>query len=265
MPVAGRRIAGIMVQLKNPFAMSATRPSPLDTENKKRRTGPSAAAPLKTLDRVTLGKRLRAARHALGWTLVDVMEASGISITTISRAERGQLTLSYEKFSALAHSLKMDLAELFSATGTAATEWLDDPIVTRAGEGVVYRGHSMTYEFLTTQVAGKQMSPIRGVIHARKINGPEDFARHQGEEFLYVLSGKVEVHFADGRRLQLNQGDTMYFDSRIGHAYTSISRRPAEILGACTSESSLMHAAREQMNRQAGTPEKKAKQKNSTE
>ena len=56
---------------------------------------------LRALDRVTFGKRLRAARKQQGLTLVEVAGRSGVSITTISRAERGQLALSYEKFSAL--------------------------------------------------------------------------------------------------------------------------------------------------------------------
>ena len=49
-----------------------------------------------TLDRETFGKRLRSARKQFGWTLVQLAERSGVSITTISRAERGQLALGYD-------------------------------------------------------------------------------------------------------------------------------------------------------------------------
>ena len=62
---------------------------------------PRALAQLRTLDRETFGRRLRSARKRFGWTLAETAGRSGISITTISRAERGQLALSYEKFSAL--------------------------------------------------------------------------------------------------------------------------------------------------------------------
>lgn len=195
------------------------------------------------LDRATFGKRLRAARKAFGWTLTQVAELAGISTTTISRAERGQLALSYEKFSALARALHMDLAAMFSEAGATAGR-LDGPVVTRAGKGVVYRGQSFSYEFLSTQAVGKQMSPIIGTVHARRINGPEDYASHPGEEFVYILSGRCEVHFVDGRRVALAKGDALYFDSRIGHAYVSTSRAPARTVGACTSESGLMKDAR---------------------
>jgi len=90
------------------------------------------------LDRVTFGKRLRSTRKSFGWTLQQVADASGISVTTISRAERGQLALSYERFSALARALQMDLAAMFAEVGSR-TRRLDGPVVTRAGKGVAYR------------------------------------------------------------------------------------------------------------------------------
>ncbi|CAN5595211.1 XRE family transcriptional regulator [soil metagenome] len=197
-----------------------------------------------TLDRVAFGKRLRAARKQFGWTLAYVAEQSGVSITTISRAERGQLALSYEKFSALGRTLHMDMGAMFAEAG-AKTRRLDRPVVTRAGEGVTYRGLAFSYQFLGTQVVGKQMSPILGTVHARSVNGPEDYARHDGEEFVYILVGAVDVHFEDGEVIHLERGDMLYFDSRIGHAYVTVSRQLAKTIGACTSESNLMLSARQ--------------------
>ena len=218
----------------------------------KRQTGsraePAVDATTQTgthnLDRVTFGKRLRAARKTFGWTLVQVAEISGISITTISRAERGQLALSYEKFSALARALQMDLAAMFSEAGVTITK-LEGPVVTRAGKGVVYRGEAHSYEFLGTQAGYKQMTPAISTVHSRKIKGPEDYVSHPGEEFTYVLSGRVEVHFENKHCVELGKGDALYFDSRLSHAYISISRVAARLVGACTSESSRMRDARE--------------------
>jgi transcriptional regulator with XRE-family HTH domain len=196
------------------------------------------------LDREAFGQRLRATRRKYGWTLAEVSSRSGVSIPTISRAERGQLALSYEKFSALARALNIDMGALF-AQGDGAPLELDKPVVTRAGRGVRYRGHSMVYEFLGTQASAKQMSPILATIHARSIHGPEDYARHEGEEFVYVLSGTIDVHFETGQVVKLAKGDSLYFDSRIGHAYVSTSRQLARTIGATTSESGMMRTARE--------------------
>lgn len=200
--------------------------------------------PTHTLDRESFGRRLRATRRKFGWTLAEVADKSGVSITTISRAERGQLSLSYEKFSALARALRMDMGKMFSEAGHGE-DALCGPIVTRSGQGVRYRGLSITYEFLATQVAGKQTNPILGTVHARAVHGPEDFSRHEGEEFVYVLSGVIEAHFETGQVVKLARGDALYFDSRIAHAYISTSRRLARIIGATTSERNQMRLARE--------------------
>ncbi|WP_019938885.1 helix-turn-helix domain-containing protein [Bordetella sp. FB-8] len=198
-----------------------------------------------TLDWATLGRRLRTARKQFGWTLTEVAQRSGVSSTTISRAERGQLALGYENFSALARVLGMgmDMAAMFSEDDSQVGQ-LQGPIVTRKDEGMTYRGLAFSYRFLATQAVGKQMIPTLSTVHARRINGAQDYARHDGEEFVYVINGSIEVYFENGNCLALSAGDSLYFDSRIGHAYVCTSRRLARIVGVCTRESTLMAAAR---------------------
>lgn len=196
----------------------------------------------RTLDRETFGKRLRSARKGFGWTLAHLAALSGVSITTISRAERGQLALGYENFAALGRALQMDMGSMFAGAGVQPAPF-QGPVVTRAGEGVTYRGTSFSYEFLGTEAVGKQMIPVVSTVHARRIAGPEDFARHPGEEFVYVLSGEIEVHFDNGEMVHLARGDSLYFDAGQGHAYISLSRQLARIVGVMTSESSFMKSA----------------------
>lgn len=143
-----------------------------------------------TLDRATFGKRLRSARKQFGWTLARLAALSGVSITTISRAERGQLALSYEKFSALGSALRVDMGSIFAEAGVPARPFAG-LLLTRSGQGVVYRGQSFSYEFIGTSAVGKEMHPVLGTVHARRVEGPDDFARHPGEEFVHVLSGAI--------------------------------------------------------------------------
>jgi len=196
------------------------------------------------IDPETLGKRLRTARKQLGWTLVQLAERANVSITTISRAERGELALGYENLTALSQALQIDIGTLFSGYYNAPSS-IDGPVVTRAGRGTVYRGSSFTYEFLATSVAGKPINPVLGTIRAREVPGPEDFAKHAGVEFVYVLSGEIEVHFENAEKVHLKKGDSLYFDSRLGHAYISVSRQLAKIVGVITAESNLMTLARQ--------------------
>lgn len=218
------------------------------------------------LDKVTFGQRLKSARKELGWTLQELSDASGVSVTTISRAERGQLELGYENFSALARALQLDMGALF-AHADSINEPLSTPVVTRSGKGVQYKGRSFVYEFLASSVLGKRMIPIAGVVHARQIDEPADFARHSGEEFLYVISGKVEVRFETGEHQLLNPGDSVYFDSRIGHAFRSVGRSLAQVVGVTTGESGQMQHAKQhsigQTPRTAATQKRRLKNSDS--
>ncbi|MFM0741940.1 XRE family transcriptional regulator [Paraburkholderia xenovorans] len=199
------------------------------------------AAPLAPTE---LGQRLRTARKRLGWTLMQLAEKCGVSITTISRAERGQLALGYENLAALGRALEIDLSTLFSRDPREVAS-MSGPIVTRSGGGVAYRGLSFTYEFLASGVADKPFEPLLGTIHARQFNGPQDYARHAGHEFIYVLSGEVDVYFEAMEKVRLRKGDTLYFDSRIGHAYVTASKQLAKVVGVVTDESNHMAFARQ--------------------
>lgn len=185
-----------------------------------------------TVDRATLGKRLRSARKALRFTLVNLAMYSGVSVTTISRAERGELTLSWDKFSALAAALDIDIGALF-AGATEHVDRLHQPLLTRSGEGIVYKGRYMSYEFLANQASGKRMNPARGFIHAREV---KEYTSHPGEEFIFILNGTASVEFEDGRSFPLGPGDTLYYSSIIGHAFISTSKEAAEFFSASTAE-----------------------------
>src|SRR6185437_36127 len=73
---------------------------------------PSSATPPQ-IDHKAVGARLRNARKARGLTLAQLSERSGIAVSTISKGERGDIALTYDKFAALAHTLKLDLDAVF--------------------------------------------------------------------------------------------------------------------------------------------------------
>ncbi|MGN6659876.1 MAG: helix-turn-helix domain-containing protein, partial [Achromobacter mucicolens] len=60
-----------------------------------------------------MGARLRAERKARKMTLQALSKASGIAVSTLSKAELGQIALSYEKFAALARALDIDMTRMF--------------------------------------------------------------------------------------------------------------------------------------------------------
>ena len=57
--------------------------------------------------------------------------------------------------------------------------------------------------------------------------------RHEGQEFVYVLGGSLKLAFEDGRSFALKAGDSLYFDSSVGHLYLSTGRGDAQAVVCC--------------------------------
>ncbi|MGZ2746282.1 helix-turn-helix domain-containing protein [Burkholderia stagnalis] len=182
------------------------------------------------LDHRTVGARLRDARKSRGLTLAQLSERSGIAVSTISKAERGDIALTYDKFAALTHALALDFDAMF---GRAAPAGAMQPSFTPAGQQMVYDTPNYAYGMLANDLTGKRMVPVRGRIHARKLSDFADYIRHSGEEFVFVLSGELELRFENGQAFRLSAGDSLYFDSAVGHVYLSVGGTDAEVLACC--------------------------------
>jgi mannose-6-phosphate isomerase-like protein (cupin superfamily) len=81
------------------------------------------------------------------------------------------------------------------------------------------------------------MVPILTRIRARSLEEFGELIRHQGEEFLYVLEGCVEVHLQFYTPLTLQVGQGAYIDSTMGHAYIAKDCESALVMAVCSSES----------------------------
>jgi transcriptional regulator with XRE-family HTH domain len=181
--------------------------------------------------RMTLGRRLRDLRKENGWTLAEVAERTGLAVSTISKVERGQMSLTYDRFMQLALRLDLDVSALFS--GERKDFDAEAVAVTRSGRAKRYDTPTYVYEMLAAGVAGKRMVPMTGRVTARSLDEFPDFVRHAGEEFLIVLEGTLKVVIEGRRSLRLEAGDSIYFNSGLGHAYLSVGPQDARILVVC--------------------------------
>lgn len=184
------------------------------------------------IDHKSVGARLRQARKSRELTLAQLSELSGIAVSTISKAERGDIALTYDKFVALAHALNVDFDTLFRRTEGKAVRPFE-PTLTRSGKQFVYDTPHYEYGMIANKLVGKRMVPMRAHIHARRLEDFPDYIRHEGEEFVFLLQGKLELHFETGSIFRLDQGDSLYFDSAQGHVYISIGPADAEVLVCC--------------------------------
>lgn len=199
------------------------------------RKQPEAVEPTSQIDHQAVGARLRDARKARGLTLMQLSEQSGIAVSTISKAERGDIALTYDKFAALAHALQLEFDAIFGRakhtrrTGASAIV----PTFTASGQQMIYDTPNYEYGMLANDLTGKRMVPMRAHVRARKLADFPDYIRHSGEEFVFLLDGTLELRFETGAVFQLKPGDSLYFDSSVGHVYLSTGKKPAEVLVCC--------------------------------
>jgi mannose-6-phosphate isomerase-like protein (cupin superfamily) len=92
------------------------------------------------------------------------------------------------------------------------------------------------YQYLCADLRDKRMVPIITRIRANDIKTFGEPVRHQGEEFIYVLEGKIEVHLQFYTPVVLETGQGIYIDSSMGHAYVAKDCESALVLGVCSSE-----------------------------
>lgn len=179
-----------------------------------------------------LGLRLKRIRTDGGLTLQQVSERTGVARSTLSKIENGQLSPTYEILQKIARGMEIDIVELFGASKADAPPARRS--ITRSHMGRQLATNEYLYEALATDLKHKQIFPLRTKIMARTFEEFGGWVRHDGEEFIFVLGGTIKVFTEFYTEEVLGPGDSIYFDSRMGHACVSVGEETAEILWICT-------------------------------
>ncbi|OON62453.1 XRE family transcriptional regulator [Massilia sp. KIM] len=168
----------------------------------------------------TLGALLRGLRSRQGWTLKEMSVKSGIPVSTLSKVEHGQLTLTYDKLYQLSQRLGMRMSELFAEEESDA-----EPVVTarrslgNLATAVRVETPNYDYYYLCAELRRKRMIPVLARIRANTVKEFGQLVHHSGEEFAFVLKGSVALHTEFYDPVTLHAGESVYFDSSMGHAY----------------------------------------------
>jgi len=163
----------------------------------------------------TVGPRLRAVREARQSTLTQLAQASGISVSTLSRLESGGRKPTRELLLRLARAHDLPVDQLLSDGPT------DDPRV--QPEPIKRNGRTLIP--LTRRPGG---------IQAYKIISPPSRAApelqvHEGYEWMYVLNGELRLRLGE-LDLILRPGEVAEFDTHTPHWFGAAGSRPVELL-----------------------------------
>ncbi|TPE51963.1 XRE family transcriptional regulator [Maribrevibacterium harenarium] len=188
----------------------------------------SASEPERFVEPLELGKRVRSIRQAKGWTLEEVSQRTGIARSTLSKIENEQVSPSFAIVQKLISGLGMDLPQLFVEASENSVAARRD--VTRRGQGEPHPTSTYEHELLNFSISRKKMVPFKTRVRARRFDEFKEWVRHDGEEFLLVLRGKVCFYSEFYEPVELAQGDSVYYDATMGHAVVSVSADDADIL-----------------------------------
>ncbi len=188
-----------------------------------RASGTSEVAP--PLD---LGARVRELRKARDWTLEQAAQKAGLARSTLSKIENGQMSPTYDALKKLAVGLGISVPQLFTQPSKGQVN--GRMAMTRSGEGQNQITTTYEHELLADQLTKKSMLPYRARIRARSMDEFDGWVRHDGEEFLYVLTGTIRLFTEFYEPVEMKRGDSAYYDATMGHNVVSTSQEDATIL-----------------------------------
>lgn len=178
-----------------------------------------------------VGAKIKGLRESKNLSIEEIAERSDLPVAQINSIENDQFLPSLGP-----------LIKVARALGVRLGTFLDDndelgPVVCRAEETTGSIGFSndtvdvrknMEYHALARQKAGRHMEPFVIDIQPSEV---QEFklSAHEGEEFIYVMSGEVEIEYGRQNYL-LKAGDSIYYDSIVKHHVHGVPGQAARIL-----------------------------------
>lgn len=177
---------------------------------------------------VSVGPRVRALREAMGLSLRDLAERSGVSAPMLSQVERGETSPTLAVAARIASGLELSLSQLLRLDEG------DGVTVVRAGRrlsgGNARRGHR--YEVLTPPIPGQRAEvSLHTLTAGASTGGPDDPPMHEpgARETAVVTSGELTLVCA-GETYELGEGDAVTFDADLPHHFENNGPGEASML-----------------------------------
>ena len=184
-------------------------------------------------DQIVVGLKIKSLRESKNLSVEEIAERSGLSVDQINNIENGQNLPSLGPLIKIARALGVRLGTFMDDNDALG------PVITRAEEreqnnsisfsnDAVDAGKHMEYHPLAQQKAGRHMEPF--IIDINPEDTPNfQLSAHEGEEFIYVMNGEVEIVYGKDT-YSLKEGDSIFYDSIVKHHVHGAPGKSAKIL-----------------------------------
>ncbi|SNB47764.1 helix-turn-helix domain-containing protein [Geobacter sp. DSM 9736] len=174
-----------------------------------------------------LGEKIRKLRQERRLTLQELSELSGLSKPLLSQIENDQVIPPLATLLKIAKGLKVGIHFFFEEEGDRQKFVLvrgsEGGMSTRRPKSDITQGY--LYRPLAPGVRHKKIEPF--LVEFQLTEWDDSYYyRHEGEEFIYLVEGELEFHYA-GEKMVLKPGDSIYYDSSEPHGYVSVGEKKA--------------------------------------
>jgi transcriptional regulator with XRE-family HTH domain len=180
-----------------------------------------------------IGAKIRGLRETKNLSIEEIAERSGLTVEQIESIETDQNLPSLGPLIKIARALGVRLGTFMDDNDdlgpivTRAADREKDSSISFSNDATDARKH-MEYHPLAQQKAGRHMEPF--VIDINPEDIPEfQLSAHEGEEFIYVMQGEVEIVYGK-ETYKLGEGDSIFYDSIVKHHVHGAPGKSAKIL-----------------------------------
>ena len=171
-----------------------------------------------------IGHRIKDLRKEAGLTLKQLAEATELSAPLISKIENGLAMPSIPSLRVIADALKMNAGYFFRDEDERGY------VISRQGKRrIIDSKKNYSVEFVTEGMDNPFMEPAIVTLRGKEQDKEIELASHDGQEFMYVLEGRIEL-FIGKKRYVLKKGDAGYWNGSIPHMGVRLGKKPAKTL-----------------------------------
>jgi transcriptional regulator with XRE-family HTH domain len=183
----------------------------------------------------SVGERVSQVRDKRGLSLEDVSQRTGIDVSMLSQIEEGAVAPPLGTIIKLAKALEMRMGYFISGEEDrpyTIVRHSDRKVVSRYdSKKAKYYGYE--YESLAPHKKERHMEPFLVTLEAAETE--EERSTHDGQEFIFVLQGQMEVRLGEELHI-LDPGDAIYYDSTVPHLVKAHGKKPTKILAVLYTE-----------------------------
>lgn len=171
-----------------------------------------------------IAERLRGLREVLELTAEDIARQCDLSAEEYRLAETGEYDISVSMLQKIARQYGISLDALMFGEEPKMSSYF----LTRAGKGTsIERTKAYKYQSLAAGFMNRSADPF--IVTVEPNEAQIHYNSHSGQEFNLVLEGRMMVSI-DGKELILNQGDSLFFNSKLPHGMKALDGKTVRFL-----------------------------------